>query len=93
MTMYTDCVPVLSFRVTDSENEQIKREAEAAGMTISEWVRYRTLGAASPASARYDALASRVETLEGALRLAGLEEAITRAQSVIARKDERKEDE
>jgi len=88
MTMYTTCVPVLSFRVTDSENEQIKREAEAAGMTISEWVRYRTLGAASPASARYDALASRVETLEGALRLAGLEKAITQAQSVIARKEE-----
>ena len=88
MTMYTDDVPVLSFRVTDSENEQIKREAEAAGMTISEWVRYRTLGAASSASARYDALASRVETLEGALRLAGLEKAITQAQSVIARKEE-----
>lgn len=87
MTMYTDRVPVLSFRVTDSENEQIKREAEAAGMTISEWVRFRTLGAASPASARYDALASRVETLEGALRLAGLEEAITQAQSVITRKE------
>jgi hypothetical protein len=87
MTMYTDYVPVLSFRVTDSENEQIKREAEAAGMTISEWVRYRTLGAASPASARYDALASRVETLEGALRLAGLENAITQARSVIARKE------
>ena len=85
--MYTDRVPVLSFRVTDSENEQIKREAEAAGMTISEWVRFRTLGAASPASARYDALASRVETLEGALRLAGLEEAITQAQSVITRKE------
>lgn len=81
-------MPVLSFRVTDSENEQIKREAEAAGMTISEWVRYRTLGAASPASARYDALASRVETLEGALRLAGLEKAITQARSVIERKDE-----
>ena len=80
-------MPVLSFRVTDSENEQIKREAETAGMTISEWVRYRTLGAASPASARYDALASRVETLEGALRLAGLEEAITQAQSVITRKE------
>ena len=79
---------MLSFRVTDSENEQIKREAEAAGMTISEWVRYRTLGAASPASARYDALASRVETLEGALRLAGLEKAITQARSVIERKDE-----
>ena len=88
MTMYTDHVPVLSFRVTDSENEQIKRGAEAAGMTISEWVRYRTLGAASPASARYDALASRVETLEGALRLAGLENAITQARSVIARKEE-----
>ena len=87
MTMYTNRVPVLSFRVTDSENEQIKREAEAAGMTISEWVRYRTLGAASPASARYDALASRVETLEGALRLAGLEQAITQAQSVIERKE------
>jgi hypothetical protein len=79
---------VLSFRITDSENEQIKREAEAAGMTISEWVRYRTLGAASPASARYDALASRVETLEGALRLAGLEKAIAQARSVIERKDE-----
>jgi uncharacterized protein (DUF1778 family) len=88
MTMYTDYVPVLSFRVTDSENEQIKREAEAAGMSISEWVRYRTLGAASPASARYDALASRVETLEGALRLAGLENAIAQARSVIARKEE-----
>jgi hypothetical protein len=88
MTMYTEHVPVLSFRVTDSENEQIKREAEAAGMTISEWVRYRTLGAASPASARYDALASRVETLEGALRLAGLDRAITRARSVIAGKQE-----
>jgi uncharacterized protein (DUF1778 family) len=88
MTMYTDRVPVLSFRVTDSENEQIKRAAEAAGMTVSEWVRYRTLGAASPASARYDALASRVETLEGALRLAGLEEAITQARSVVARKEE-----
>jgi hypothetical protein len=88
MTMYTGHVPVLSFRVTDSENEQIKREAEAAGMTISEWVRYRTLGAASPASARYDALASRVETLEGALRLAGLEKAITQARSVIERKEE-----
>lgn len=88
MTMYTDHVPVLSFRVTDSENEQIKRQAEAAGMTISEWVRYRTLGAASPASARYDALASRVETLEGALRLAGLEQAITQARSVIERKEE-----
>jgi len=87
MTMYTNRVPVLSFRVTDSENEQIKREAEAAGMTISEWVRYRTLGAASPASARYDALASRVETLEGALRLAGLENAITQARSVITRKE------
>lgn len=86
--MYTDHVPVLSFRVTDSENEQIKRQAEAAGMTISEWVRYRTLGAASPASARYDALASRVETLEGALRLAGLEQAITQARSVIERKEE-----
>ena len=86
--MYTDYVPVLSFRVTDSENEQIKREAEAAGMSISEWVRYRTLGAASPASARYDALASRVETLEGALRLAGLENAIAQARSVIARKEE-----
>ena len=85
--MYTTDVPVLSFRVTDSENEQIKREAEAAGMTISEWVRYRTLGAASPASARYDALASRVETLDGALRLAGLEKAITQARSVIARKE------
>jgi len=85
--MYTNRVPVLSFRVTDSENEQIKREAEAAGMTISEWVRYRTLGAASPASARYDALASRVETLEGALRLAGLENAITQARSVIERKE------
>jgi len=85
--MYTNRVPVLSFRVTDSENEQIKREAEAAGMTISEWVRYRTLGAASPASARYDALASRVETLEGALRLAGLENAITQARSVITRKE------
>jgi hypothetical protein len=84
--MYTDCVPVLSCRVTDSESEQIKREAEAAGMTISEWVRYRTLGAASPASARYDALASRVETLEGAMRLAGLEEAVAQARSVIARK-------
>lgn len=79
---------MLSFRITDSENEQIKREAEAAGMTISEWVRYRTLGAASPASARYDALASRVETLEGALRLAGLEKAIAQARSVIERKDE-----
>lgn len=88
MTMYTDHVPVLSFRVTDSENEQLKRAAEAAGMTISEWVRYRTLGAASPASARYDALASRVETLEGALRLAGLENAITQARSVIARKEQ-----
>jgi uncharacterized protein (DUF1778 family) len=88
MTMYTDYVPVLSFRVTDSENEQIKREAEAAGMSISEWVRYRTLGAASPASARYDALASRVETLEGALRLAGLENAIAQARSVIAREEE-----
>ena len=86
--MYTDHVPVLSFRVTDSENEQIKREAEAAGMTISEWVRYRTLGAASPASARYDALAGRVETLEGALRLAGLEQAITQARSAIGRKEE-----
>lgn len=86
--MYTRCVPVLSFRVTDDENEQIKREAEAAGMTISEWIRYRTLGAASPASARYDALASRVETLEGALRLAGLEQAIKQARSVIARNDE-----
>jgi hypothetical protein len=88
MTMYTEHVPVLSFRVTDSENEQIKLEAEAAGMTISEWVRYRTLGAASPASARYDALASRVETLEGALRLAGLDKAITQARSVIAEKEE-----
>jgi hypothetical protein len=88
MTMYTRHVPVLSFRVTDSENEQIKLEAEAAGMTISEWVRYRTLGAASPASARYDALASRVETLEGALRLAGLDKAITQARSVIAGKEE-----
>jgi len=86
--MYTRYVPVLSFRVTDNENEQIKREAAAAGMTISEWVRYRTLGAASPASARYDALAGRVETLEGALRLAGLEKAITQARSVIARKEE-----
>lgn len=84
---------MLSFRVTDSENEQIKREAEAAGMTISEWVRYRTLGAASPASARYDALANRVETLEGALRLAGLEKAITQAQSVIARKEEERKEE
>jgi hypothetical protein len=56
-------------------------------MTISEWVRFRTLGAASPASARYDALASRVETLEGALRLAGLEQAISQAQSVIERKE------
>jgi hypothetical protein len=86
--MYTGYVPVLSFRVTDSENEQIKREAEAAGMSISEWVRYRTLGAASPASARYDALASRVETLEGALRLAGLENAIAQARSIIVRKEE-----
>jgi hypothetical protein len=88
MTMYTSVVAVLSFRVTDSENEQIKREAEAAGMTISEWVRYRTLGSASPATARYDALANRVETLEGALRLAGLDSAITQARSVIARKKE-----
>jgi len=88
MTMYTNDVPVLSFRVTDSENEQIKREADAAGMTVSEWVRYRTLGAASPASARYDSLASRVETLEGALRLAGLDTAITQARSVIAREEE-----
>jgi 16S rRNA U516 pseudouridylate synthase RsuA-like enzyme len=88
MTMYTDGVPVLSFRVTDGENEQIKREAEAAGMSVSEWVRYRTLGAASPASARYDALASRVETLEGALRLAGLEQAIKQARSVIERKED-----
>lgn len=86
--MYTAHVPVLSFRVTDSENEQIKRQAEAAGMTVSEWVRYRTLGAASPASARYDALASRVETLEGALRLAGLEKAITQARSILERKEE-----
>jgi len=76
-------VPVLSFRVTDSENERIKREAEASGMTVSEWVRYRTLGAASPASARYDALANRVETLEGALRLAGLEKAIAEARGVL----------
>ena len=81
--MYTDVVPVLSFRVTDSENERIKREAEASGMTVSEWVRYRTLGAASAASARYDALANRVETLEGALRLAGLEKAITEARAVL----------
>jgi hypothetical protein len=81
--LYTDVVPVLSFRVTDSENERIKREAEASGMTVSEWVRYRTLGAASPASARYDALANRVETLEGALRLAGLENAITEARGVL----------
>lgn len=79
---------MLSFRVTDGENEQIKRAAEAAGMTVSEWVRYRTLGAASQASARYDALASRVETLEGALRLAGLEQAIAQARSVIERKEE-----
>jgi 16S rRNA U516 pseudouridylate synthase RsuA-like enzyme len=86
--MYTDPMPVLSFRVTDGENEEIKRAAEAAGMTISEWVRYRTLGAASPASARYDALASRLETLEGALRLAGLENAIMQARSVIERKGE-----
>lgn len=76
-------MPVLSFRVTDSENERIKREAEASGMTVSEWVRYRTLGAASPASARYDALANRVETLEGALRLAGLEKAIAEARGVL----------
>ncbi len=76
-------MPVLSFRVTDSENERIKREAEASGMTVSEWVRCRTLGAASPASARYDALANRVETLEGALRLAGLEKAITEARGVL----------
>ena len=81
--MYTDVVAVLSFRVTDSENERIKREAEASGMTVSEWVRYRTLGAASPASARYDALANRVETLEGALRLAGLEKAIAEARGVL----------
>jgi len=81
--LYTDLVPVLSFRVTDSENERIKREAEASGMTVSEWVRYRTLGAASPASARYDALANRVETLEGALRLAGLEKAIAEARGVL----------
>jgi hypothetical protein len=81
--LYTDVVPVLSFRVTDSENERIKREAGASGMTVSEWVRYRTLGAASPASARYDALANRVETLEGALRLAGLEKAITEARGVL----------
>ena len=73
----------MSFRVTDSENERIKREAEASAMTVSEWVRYRTLGAASPASARYDALANRVETLEGALRLAGLEKAITEARAVL----------
>ena len=76
-------MPVLSFRVTDGENERIKREAEDSGMTVSEWVRYRTLGAASPASARYDALANRVETLEGALRLAGLEKAITEARGVL----------
>ena len=81
--MYTGGVPVLSFRVTDSENERIKREAEASGLTVSEWVRYRTLGATSPASARYDALANRVETLEGALRLAGLEKAITEARAVL----------
>lgn len=74
---------VLSFRVTDHENERIKREAAASGMTVSEWVRYRTLGAASPASGRYDALANRVETLEGALRLAGLEKAITEARAVL----------
>ena len=76
-------MPVLSFRVTDSEDERIKREAEASGMTVSEWVRYRTLGAASTASARYDALANRVETLEGALRLAGLERAIAEARAVL----------
>jgi hypothetical protein len=81
-------MPVLSFRVTAGEDERIKREAEAAGMTISEWVRYRTLGAASPASARYDALASRVDTLEGALRLAGLEKAISEARAVLEPKKE-----
>ena len=81
-------MPVLSFRVTDSEHERIKREAETSGMTVSEWVRYRTLGAASPASARYDALANRVETLEGALRLAGLDTAITQARAVLEQKKE-----
>jgi len=88
--MYTDRVPVLSFRVTDSENDRIKREADASGMTVSEWVRYRTLGAASPASARYDALANRVETLEGALRLAGLDKSIAEARAVLEHK--KKED-
>lgn len=86
--MYTQQMPVLSFRVTDSENERIKREAEASGMTVSEWVRYRTVGAASPASARYDALANRVETLEGALRLAGLDTAIAEARAVLEQKKE-----
>ena len=88
--MYTDRVPVLSFRVSDSENDRIKREADASGMTVSEWVRYRTLGAASPASARYDALANRVETLEGALRLAGLDKSIAEARAVLEHK--KKED-
>jgi len=81
-------MPVLSFRVTDSEHERVKREADAAGMTVSEWVRYRTLGAATPRSARYDALANRVETLEGALRLAGLDRAIAEARSVLEDKKE-----
>jgi mobilization protein NikA len=81
-------MPVLSFRVSETENDRIKREAEAAGMTMSEWVRYRTLGAASPASARYDALASRVDTLEDALRLAGLDTAISQARAVLERKKE-----
>jgi len=81
-------MPVLSFRVTDGEHERVKREADAAGMTVSEWVRYRTLGAATPASARYDALANRVETLEGALRLAGLDTAIAQARAVLEQNKE-----
>jgi hypothetical protein len=81
-------MPVLSFRLSDDENERIKREADAAGMTVSEWVRYRTLGTASPATARYDALANRLETIEGALRLAGLDAAISDARAVLEQKKE-----
>lgn len=74
-------------RLSVEEHAQLRSAAQAKDMSMNDYVRYRALGATPVSSGAYGVLAERVETLDRAMRLAGLDNAIAEAQKALGREE------
>lgn len=73
---------VRSFRMTDDDYDALNAQAERAGMTVSRYIRYRTL---------VETPVAFVETSDIDRQLAGLEDAIARARQELSGKSKQGE--